>query len=52
MLSFSPFIPMFGGDAVVAQVPDVVPRLRERVKGIVSKKLYSDRAWRELLKGQ
>jgi len=40
------------GVAVVAQVPDVVPELKEWVEGLVSQRPYSERAWMELSKGQ
>ncbi|XP_070050162.1 uncharacterized protein [Nicotiana tomentosiformis] len=38
--------------AAVAQVPDVVPELKEWVEGLVSHRSYSERAWMELSKGR
>ncbi|XP_070037203.1 uncharacterized protein [Nicotiana tomentosiformis] len=37
---------------LVAQIPDVVPQLKEWVEDLVSQKPYSERAWMKLSKGR
>ncbi|XP_070037175.1 uncharacterized protein [Nicotiana tomentosiformis] len=43
---------MLCDDATAAQMPDIVPRLKEWVEGIVSQRPYSKHLWHELSKGQ